>query len=291
MVQDDRRAGSSAAAAQPYDKRALSYAGTFTNPVQAGTIRSLEWLTGKVTLLRRIRRFEAIGTPFGQAFWPQALQVMGIRVDTPDYEVARIPRQGPVVLVANHPHGLVDGMVLADLVGRIRQDYKILARSLLTRVPEVAQFMIPVPFAHEENARDEGLEMRRAAMEQLARGGMVILFPAGRVAASKTAFGPAIEAPWNPFTAKMILRSGASVLPVRFLGQNSRAYQLANLLSPTLRQGLLLHEVAAALDKPQRPVIGAPWAPADLARWSSDPRGFMAWLRAEVLALQPGAAP
>ena len=268
-----------------YDKRRLSYAGTFTNPWKAGTIRALEWATAKVTLLRLIRDFERKGAPFGPAFWPKALAQMGIRIDTPAEEIARIPATGPVVVVANHPHGLVDGMVLAEIVGRVRTDFKILARSLLTGVPEIEEFMIPVPFPHEENAREAGLEMRTAAMAQLAAGGVVILFPAGRVAASETWFGPAVEGEWNPFTHKMIQRSGATVVPIRFPGQNTRAYQIANRLSATLRQGLLLYEIKKALFRPQRPHIGEPIPPEALRRWAADPRGFLAWMREHTLSL------
>jgi putative hemolysin len=265
-----------------YDTRKLSYATTFPNPWKARTIRAMEWTTGKVTLLRLIRRFEAMGVPEGQAFWSQALRVMGIRLETSEAEIARIPRIGPLVVVANHPHGLVDGMVLAELIGRIRTDYRILTRSLLTGVAEVAPFLIPVPFPHEDGALEKNLETRRQAMAHLARGGVVVVFPSGAVAAARTPFGPAVEAEWNPFTAKLILRSRATVLPVRFPGQNSRLYQIAALTSATLRQGLLLHEVVHALNRPQRPVIGHPIPPGDLA---GKPRALMADLRARTLAL------
>ena len=268
---------------RPYDRGKLSYAGTFTNPWKAGTIRVLEWLTGKLHLLRRIRRFEREGVETGPDFFTHALRVMGIRIDTPDAQVARIPRSGPVVVVANHPHGLVDGMVLAEIVGRVRTDYRILTRSLLTGVPEVADHMIAVPFPHEPDARERNLEMRRAAMAHLAQGGLIVVFPAGAVASSKTAFGPAVEKPWFPFTAKMIRRSGATVVPVRFDGANSRAYQIANRLSPTLRQGLLLHEVVHALDRPQSPVVRAPIPPAEWAPHAGNSTAFMDWLRARTL--------
>lgn len=238
---------------QAYDRGKLSYAGTFTDPRRAATIRVVEWLTGKARLLYLIRKFEAEGVEIGQPFFTHALRVMGIRIDTPDAQVARIPKAGPCVLVANHPHGLVDGMVLAELIGRRRTDYKILTRSLLTDVPEVSDFMIPVPFPHEADARERNLEMRREAMAHLGQGGMIVLFPSGAVAASRTWFGPAVEAPWNPFTAKLIRRSGATIVPVHFRGRNSRAYQIANLISPSLRQGLLLHEVVHALNRAQAP--------------------------------------
>lgn len=274
---------------KPYDARRLSYAGTFTNPWKSNTIRTIEWLTAKPKLLSLIRRFEMKGAPMGRAFWPQALEVMGIEVQTPAEEIARIPATGPLVVVANHPHGLVDGMVLAGLISRVRSDFRILTRSLLTGIPEIAEFMLPVPFPHEENAREESLAMRAACMEQLRAGGCIILFPAGQVAKSDGWFGPAIEAEWNPFTAKMVMRSGATVLPIRFTGQNTRAYQIAANTSATLRQSLLLNEIRAALNKPQRPVIGQPVPPQDTAAWAKDPRGYLAWLRTTTLGLTPGA--
>ncbi len=274
------------AVVKPYDKRRLSYAGTFKNPFKVAVIRGIEWTTAKVKLLYLIRKFERQGAPFGQPFWPQALDIMGIDVRTPPEEIAHIPKTGPLVVVSNHPHGLVDGMILAELIGRVRTDYKILTRSLLTGIPEIAEFLIPVPFPHEDNSRELGLEMRQETMAHLKAGGVIILFPAGKVASSPGFWGPAIEAEWNPFTAKMIQRSGAAVLPVCFTGQNSRAYQIANKLSATVRQGLLLHEIRFALNKPQRPHIGPAIPFEESQKWADNPRGFLCHLREVTLGLK-----
>lgn len=274
---------------QRYDRRRLSYATTFTSPGRQRVIQAMELATSKFHLLRLIRRFEAMGVPSGQPFWEQALSVMGIDVLTPAEELAHIPRDGPVVITANHPHGLVDGMVLAHLIGRVRTDYKILTRSLLTGVGEIDEFLLPVPFEHDPEALEKSLEMRRGAMDHLAGGGVVALFPSGVVASADRWFGPAVEREWNAFTAKMIYRSGARVVPIHFLGQNSRAYQIASNVSATLRQGLLLYEVRHALGKPQRPVIGAPLSDEEMQNWAGKPRRFMAWLRAHTLALEPDA--
>ncbi|MDP4990809.1 MAG: lysophospholipid acyltransferase family protein [Marivita lacus] len=269
----------------PYDKRKLSYANTFTNPWKANTIRTLEWMTGKIPLLRLVRKFERMGPAEGQAFWGQALGLMKIAVQTPLEQLARIPKDGPVIVVANHPHGLVDGMVLAELIGRVRTDYKILTRSLLTGVTEVEDFMIPVPFPHEEDAREQSLEMRSRAMGHLKEGGVIALFPSGVVASSDTLFGPAIERNWNPFTANLIQRSGAAVVPIHFPGQNSRYYQIANRLSPTLRQGLLINEVIHACGKPQKPVIGEPISPELIQSFNGRGREFMVELRRITMSL------
>ncbi|MCT4554396.1 MAG: lysophospholipid acyltransferase family protein [Pelagimonas sp.] len=270
----------------PYDKRKVSYANTFTNPWKANTIRVMEWLTGKIPLLRMVRRFERMGAAEGQAFWSQALGIMGITLRTPAEQIAHIPASGPVIIVANHPHGLVDGMVLAELIGKVRTDYKILTRSLLTGVKEIDPFMIPVPFPHEPDAREQSLKMRAEAMAHLKDGGVIVLFPSGVVAHSETWFGPAVEAGWNPFTAKMIQRSGATVVPIYFPGQNSRAYQIANKLSATLRQGLLIHEVVHACKRPQKPVVGAPISPDEVKGFAGGQRDFVAWLRDKTLALR-----
>ena len=269
-----------------YDRRSLSYASTFDDPWKARVISAMELFTGKLKILRMIRQFERRGTPSGQAFWRAALDTMGIDLTTPQHQLERIPKEGPVVVVANHPHGMVDGMIFADLIGRVRPDYRILTRSLLTSIDEVAgSYMIPVPFPHDPDAQRKGVEMRAKAMAHLKEGGVVALFPSGVVASSESWWGPAVEAEWNVFTAKMIRRSGAQVVPMRFPGQNSRAYQIANQISPMLRQGLLLHEIAHSCGKPQGPIVGHPLTQSEIDRWSDDPRGFMAWLRAHTLAL------
>jgi len=286
---DERAEKPSVPAIKPYEMRRLSYAGTFRNPFKAGSIRLIEWLTGKLTLLRLIRQFERTGAPTGVAFWSKAIRQMGIRIDTPPEEIARIPATGPVVIVSNHPHGLVDGMVMAEIVSRIRGDFQILTRSLLTGIPEVEEFMIPVPFPHEEGARELGLEMRDRTMAKLKAGGVIILFPAGKVAMSEGWWGPAVEGEWNVFTHKIVHKSGATIVPMKFTGQNSRAFQIANQLGDTLRQGLLLHEIKRALFKPQRPHIGQPIPASELKKWEGNPRGFLAWLREHTLGLDRSA--
>jgi len=269
----------------PYDRRKLSYANTFTNPIQRNTIKTLELLTGKLRLLRKVRQFEKMGIPVGQPFWKQALDLLGINLITKQSEIAKIPNKGSLVITANHPHGLVDGMVLAELIGKVRTDYKILTRSLLTGVKQIDQFMIPVPFDHEENALKKSLEMRKTAMDHLEKGGVIVIFPSGKVASSETMFGNVVEGEWNPFTAKLIQKSGANVLPIFFPGANSRIYQMANQISATLRQGLLIYEVVHAMNKPQRPFVGNLIKQDEITSWRSDPRGFMRWLREQTLTL------
>jgi putative hemolysin len=270
-----------------YDRRSLTYANSFDTVWTQHTIKAIEWMTGKIPIIRRVRQFERQGAPVGQAFWPATMKAMGIDLQTPQAQLDHIPTDGPVVFVANHPHGLVDGMILADLIGRRRTDYRILSRSILTGIDEsAASYMIAVPFPHEPEAQSKMIEMRGRAMDHLAQNGLIALFPSGVVATSETMFGPAIEAEWNVFTAKMIRKSGATIVPCFFQGANSRWYQIANRISPVLRQGLLIHEVVHSFDKPQAPIIGRPLTPEDWEPRIGNPRQFMAWLREHTLSLK-----
>ncbi|MEO0773747.1 MAG: lysophospholipid acyltransferase family protein [Pseudomonadota bacterium] len=269
-----------------YDRRSLTYANSFDAPFTSFCIRTIEWFTGKIAIVKMIKAFEKKGAPTGQPFWRAALDTMGIPLLTPQEEIDNIPQDGPVVVVANHPHGLVDGMILADLIGRRRTDYKILTRALLTGIDEVAaSYMIPVPFPHEPDAQRKYVEMRAQAMAHLKEGGLISVFPSGVVASSDTMFGPAVEREWAVFTAKMIRQSRARVVPIFFPGANSRAYQMANRIAATLRQGLLLHEVVNSCNKPQKPVVGPALTDEQLELLHSDPRGFMAWLRDHTMSL------
>jgi putative hemolysin len=270
-----------------YNRRALTYSETFDHPVRRTVIKTIEWLTGKIKIIRMVRAFEKRGKFEGQAFWRNALDVMGIDVTTPDEQLARIPETGPVVVVANHPHGLVDGMIFAELIGRVRSDYRILTRAFLTDIDEGAgKFLIPVPFPHEEGAQAKMVEMRKQAMAHLNAGGVVAVFPSGVVASSDTLFGPMIEREWNLFTAKMIRMSGARVVPLFFPGANSRWYQMANRISPTLRQSLLIYEIVRACGKPQKPLIGHPFDADEVRARLSDQRACMDWMRQETLRLK-----
>ncbi|MEO1640759.1 MAG: lysophospholipid acyltransferase family protein [Pseudomonadota bacterium] len=270
-----------------YDRGALTYSETFDSPLRRATIKSIEWCTGKIQIIRMIREFERRGKASGTEFWRSALDVMGIDLTTPQEQIDRIPKEGPVVVVANHPHGMVDGMIMADLLGRARPDYRILTRAFLTDIDDDAgRFLIPVPFPHEADAQAKMVEMRRQAMAHLKNGGLIAVFPSGVVASSNSLFGPMIEDEWNLFTAKMIRVSGARVVPLFFPGANSRWYQMACQISPTLRQSLLIHEIVRSCGKPMKPVVGHPFDPDEVKERLKDQRACMDWMREETLGLR-----
>ncbi|MFT5159884.1 MAG: putative hemolysin, partial [Paracoccaceae bacterium] len=221
--------------------------------------------------------------------WEKALELLDITLICDDEAISRIPATGPVVLVANHPFGFIDGLILANLVCKVRSDLKILTRAFFAGVPEIKDNMVAVAFPHDEDAIKKNIAVRKEVMDHLADGGVVILFPAGRVATARKFFGPAVEHDWNPFTSKMILKSKARIVPVYFPGQNSQWYQFAQRFSATLRQSLMMFEIKRGIGSTQKPIIGNPIERDDIDPWILKPRGFMSHLRAHTLALKDKA--
>ena len=270
-----------------HDRSGLTYSVTFESPIKRGVIKTIEWCTGKIKVLRMIRKFERRGKVRGPEFWRTVLEIMDIDLQTPQSQLENIPKTGPVVVVANHPHGLVDGMIMAELISRVRPDYRILTRAFLTDIDEEAgQYLIPVPFPHEPDAQAKMVEMRKQAMAFLNEGGVVALFPSGVVASANAMFGPMVEDEWTLFTAKMIRTSGARVVPLFFPGANSRWYQMASQISATLRQSLLIYEIVKACGKPQKPILGTPFDDQEVKERLKDPRACMAWMREVTLNLK-----
>lgn len=268
-----------------YNASDLTYAGSFASPWKRGLIRTIENLTGRLGLLWLVRKWE-VDPDRDPDFWKSVLDRLDIKLTTSQDQLDAIPKMGPLVVVSNHPHGLVDGIVMAHLLSHARDDYKILARAFLRHVPRIDKYLLPVAFPHEPDAIQTNIRMRKEAIAHLKNDGCIALFPAGTVATSDTCFGPVVDPDWLPFTAKMIRQSGAQVLPVFFPGANSRAYQIADKLSVTLRQALLLHEIKAAMHKDQKVVVGELIEPEALQSYEKDGPGLMKFLKQKTYDLK-----
>ncbi|MEH7826790.1 lysophospholipid acyltransferase family protein [Gemmobacter denitrificans] len=267
--------------------RDISYASAAQSRAGRVLIRALEQGTGRNRVIARAAGYEH-EISSGRSFWQVMPERFGLQLDVLAGDLAAIPSQGPLVMIANHPYGILDGLMMGHLLDRLRGDFRILANSVFVKAPDLRRVILPISFDPTPEAVALNLQTRREALSYLADGGAIGVFPGGTVSTSaKPLFAKPLDPGWRNFTAKLIQRSGATVVPVFFTGHNSRLFQIASHLHYTLRLGLLIKEFRARLDRPVQVVIGKPIPAADLAGYGSDARGMMDFLRAATYALSP----
>jgi putative hemolysin len=216
------------------------------------------------------------------------LHALGITWEAGPEEIERIPRSGPLLVVANHPFGLLDAAILANALPAVRPDVRILANSLLSGVEELRPWCIFVnPFGAKQ-AVGENAHALREASAWLRSGGALVVFPAGEVAHFDWKSGTLADPDWNPAAARIALTAGAAAVPIFFEGANSVGFQLAGMLHPGLRTVNLPREL---LNKRGRHVhirIGRAVPPATLQSFSTA-REAIEYLRCRTYLLDDAA--
>ncbi|MGO9740484.1 MAG: lysophospholipid acyltransferase family protein [Roseiarcus sp.] len=248
------------------DEYLFSYATREDPPLKRGVIRLVERATGQPKLKRLYLDNQRNPRP-DESFWQAAVRKLELDVRFDAAALQRIPKSGSVVVVANHPYGVLDGIVISWLIEHARPDFVVLTNAVLMRAPEVHGFILPIDFSETPEAMETNLKSRAAARAQLERGGVVVVFPAGSVSTAPDRLGlqPAVDGRWQPFVAQLLQRSKATVVPIWFGGQNSRLFQIASHLSQTLRLSLIFHEVKARIGALMQVEIGEPIAFENLA--------------------------
>ena len=202
----------------------------------------------------------AVGNPF-----EDAVHRLKFRIELAGTPLGEVTRKGGLLLVANHPFGIADGLAMGWLATKMRREVRILTHSLLCTVPEFRSHLLPVDFGETFDARRKTASTRRQATDLLAEGGAVVIFPGGSVATSNRPFSrPAAELPWHPFVARLAITQGTTVVPVYFHGQNSLWFQLASHVSYPLRIALLFHETRRRMGSELSMTIGEPLTSDDL---------------------------
>jgi len=266
--------------------REISYASSAATKGGRAVIRVLENATGRLRLIRRADGYER-EVAAGRDFWQVMVERYGLSLDVAGGSLDDIPREGPLVLIANHPYGILDGLMMGHILSRVRGDFRILAHRVFRKAEELDRVILPISFDETKEAVQTNLETRRVALDYLGRGGAIGVFPGGTVSTAATPFGPPMDPGWRTFTAKMISKSGAAVVPIFFEGHNSRLFQLASHLHQTLRLALLINEFRSRVDEPVRVVIGRPVDPGRLAVHRADPTAMMDFLRRATYELSP----
>jgi putative hemolysin len=258
--------------------RDISYA--FSAKTRAGRalIRSIENLTGRPRLIRMADGYHR-EVEQGRDFWEVMANRYRLQLSVTEFDIARIPREGPVVVVANHPFGIADGLAMGRILSMARGEFRIMAHKVFHKARDLEKIILPINFQETREAQAENLATRRAAIAHLDAGGCIGIFPGGTVSTSLKPFGRAMDPAWRTFTAKMIQRSRARVVPVFFDGQNSRLFQLASHVNQTLRCALLINEFDREVGRKLRIRIGNPLPQDEIDRFRGDAKALMDHLR------------
>ncbi len=253
-------------------------------------IRSIERLTGQ-RLLEQIYRDWSDNPPAGENIFSAAMRLLNIDLDTDFSAWRQLPKDGPLLVIANHPYGVLDGLAIGYLATLARPDVKIMTHSLLCQPKEVQGYMLPVDFGGTPEAQQTSLLTRRRAMEWLKDGHVVVVFPAGGVSTSQSPLrGHAIDNAWHTFVSKLARVPDLNIVPVFFHGQNSRLFQIATHLYYPLRLALLFRETARKMNGRLKVTLGAPVASSSLEN-TTDRVAFMKRLRSLVYSLSGPAGP
>ncbi|TDH39257.1 glycerol acyltransferase [Pseudohoeflea suaedae] len=220
----------------------LSYANSAQPRLTQWVIRSIENLSGRDHYAELYDVWRREIAPTRDRIFGRMLELIDVRFDLRgNWPVADLP-EGPLVIIANHPFGIGDGIAVLSLAESLGRPFRVLMHNDLMRVPEMADYALPVSFDENREAMEVNMRTRKEAMRLLAEGVTIVIFPAGGVATAPKGFGQAEDLPWKMFPARLVQAARAHVLPVHFHGQNGRLFHLASRVSMTLRTSLLIRE-------------------------------------------------
>ena len=236
----------------------ISYAQSTDPWLKRKIVNFVELATGreKITNIYEKLKNEPFQIP---KFFSKGIQLSQLCLKYNQEMESNIPKEGPLVFVANHPFGIIDGLILCEIAARIRGDFRILLNNRLMKDEELNKLFLPVDFDGTPEATKKNVKTKKDAQQILENGGTVIIFPSGGVATRwKFGLGPLEELPWSTFAAKIIMKSKASVVPVKFEGENSAAFHMASSISESARLSLFIREVTRRMGTTIEFKIGKP---------------------------------
>ena len=206
--------------------RDISYAYSAQTRGGRAMIRTMENLTGRIRLIKRAAGYEQ-EVAAGRDFWQVMVERYGLTLDVVGGRLDNIPRTGPLILIANHPYGILDGMMMGHILSQTRGDFRILAHKVFRKAEDLNRIILPISFDETKEAVALNIETRKTALNYLRDGGAIGIFPGGTVSTAAKPFAQPLDPGWRGFTARMVAKSDATVVPIFFEGHTSRLFQLA----------------------------------------------------------------
>lgn len=224
--------------------RELTYAQPSSPWPMRWTIRAIEHLSGRNYFVPLYKTWKDEIIPAGGPVIEPVLDLLKIKLVLSGASWPPAIRPDvPLVIVANHPYGIADGLCALTMAERLGRPFRVLINKDLLKVPEIRPYSLPVDFGESKEAVANNIQMRRETLQLLKGGTTIVVFPAGGVATAPTPWGRAVDLPWKVFTSRMVLESRAQVLPIFFEGQNSSVFHAVSQVSLTLRLSLIIREL------------------------------------------------
>jgi putative hemolysin len=206
----------------------LSYANEQQHPLTRWVIRTIEDRSGRDRLVSAYEHWRQNIVPTGERVFGAILDLIGLKVEvTGHWPPANLP-EGPLVIIANHPFGIGDGVSVLSLAEQLGRPFRVLVAADLLKVPEMAPYALPVDFSETKEAVQNNIAMRHEAVRLLKTGATIVVFPAGGVATARKGFGKAEDLPWKLFPSRLIQEARATVIPMYVPGQNGRLFHLVS---------------------------------------------------------------
>lgn len=197
----------------------------------------------------------------GTDFVDAVLNDLNITFEVDPADLQKIPSTGPFIAIANHPFGMLDGLLFIRLMGKARPDFKIMANFLLQKILTLEEFFLPVnPFGTGSAASMAGI---KGTLAHLQQGSPVGIFPAGEVSTFQKDSRTVADKEWSPMVIRLIQKAQVPVLPVYFKGSNSLMFHLLGMIHPMLRTVKIPSELINKKNKTVRIRIGAPVTPQE----------------------------
>ena len=234
------------------DKIDFTYASSNEhNFAQRLLIKTIERATGKKKLEKLYNQYSKKNND-PRTFWSDILRIMDISVLNKSVHGIKIPEEGPLMVVANHPFGIIDGLILCSIVSDVRNDFKIMTHETLKFLPQLDEYILPVDFSGKEKITLRyNLKTAEKAKEHLEKSGVLIIFPSGSVSIAKNLKSVAKDDNWKTFPAKLIHQTKTDILPIYFDGKNGLLFHLfaSKIKSSTLKYSTYIHETRKKIGK------------------------------------------
>lgn len=213
----------------------------------------------KITKLDKVNHlYDKLKDKSGKAFFDGFVEERDLQYIVFEEDLAKIPKQGPFILIANHPLGAIDGILMTKILTEIRPDFKVMGNFLLSKIKPMSPFVISVnPFENRKEVFNS-MQGMRETLRHLQEGGCVGIFPAGEVSNRNNPLGAVEDKVWEEPVMKLIKKAKVPVVPMYFHAKNSKLFYQAAKLSPSLQTLLLPSEMMAKRDSPIRVRIGKP---------------------------------